>query len=311
MRASLLAVAIFSGVLLMPRPWIEAQVEAQATPPFSPSDKLPTFEVATVKPNKSGTNFIRFQTQPGGRFNAENVPVRELLRFAFQLQPYQIEGGPGWITSDRFDVIAKAEGEQPPLGPGQVGPIQLMMRSLLAERFGLVYHTATKEMPIFALMLARPDGKLGPKLTTSTTDCAALFAARRGGGPGGPPGPPPPPGLGEKVPCGFRVSPGNMAGGSSPISQLAQFLSQSMGRPVIDKTGLAGNFDFEVSFTPDQLPPQGVGGPPPGVPPPPPVDPNGPSLQTALQEQLGLKLDSQRGPVAMFVIDKIEQPTPD
>ncbi len=307
MRASLLAVAIFLGVLLVPRPGVDAQAPA---PPSTPADKLPTFEVATVKPNKSGTNFIRFQNQPGGRFNAENVPVRELLRFAFQIQPYQLEGGPGWINSDRFDVIAKAEGEQPPLGPGQVGPIQLMMRSLLAERFGLVYHNATKEMPIFALMLARPDGKLGPKLTTSTTDCAALFAARRGGGPGGPPGPQPP-ALGEKVPCGFRVAPGSMAGGSSPISQLAQFLSQSMGRPVIDKTGLTGNYDFELSYTPDQLPPQGAGGPPPGAPPLPPVDPNGPSLSTALQEQLGLKLDSQRGPVSMFVIDKIEQPTPD
>jgi hypothetical protein len=156
--------------------------------------------VAAVKENKSGTNFIRFGMLPGGRFTAENVPLRELLRFAFQVQPFQLEGVPGWATSNRFDITAKAENEIPPTGPGQMGPIQYMMRALLRDRFGLVYHNETKDMPIMNLVLARPDGKLGPKLEKSTTDCAAQFAARRAvvrwtwrarwaGGPGGPGGP--------------------------------------------------------------------------------------------------------------------------
>jgi uncharacterized protein (TIGR03435 family) len=249
---------------------------------------------------------------PGGRFTAENVPVRELLRFAFQVQPFQIEGAPPWTASDRFDVTAKAEGDVAPTVPGQAGPIQFMMRTLLAERFGLAYHIETKEMPIYALMLARPDRKLGPKLTASTTDCAAMFAARRGGGPGGGPGgaPPPPPGIGEPMKCGFRVFPGSLAAGSTPLSQLANFLSQSMSRTVLDKTGLEGNYDFDVSYTPDQMPNLNGGAPPPGVQLP-NIDPNGPSLSTALQEQLGLKLESQRGPVTTFVVDKISQPTPD
>jgi uncharacterized protein (TIGR03435 family) len=301
MRASLLAAAVFAGVLFVPRSVILAQAPVPTPTP------APSFEVAAVKANKSGAPMIRFGMQPGGRFTAENAPVRELLRFAFQIQPYQIEGAPGWVTSDRFDVTAKAEGDVAPTTPGQAGPIQFMMRGLLAERFGLIYHIETKEAPVFALTLAHADGKLGPKLTQSTADCAALFG-RRGGGPGG--APPPPPGFGEKMQCGMRIGPGTIAAGATPVSQLANFLSQQLGRTVLDKTGLTGNYDFEVTYTPDQ-PPNLNGGPlPPGVQLP-PIDPNGPSLSTAIQEQLGLKLDSQRGPVTTFVIDKISQPTPD
>jgi bla regulator protein blaR1 len=306
--AAALAAAIFAG-LLVSRAGMPA-LEAQG--PLAPPNPLPSFEVAAVKPNKSGQGFIRFGMLPGGRFTAENVPLRELLRFAFQIQPFQIEGAPGWAGSDRFDITAKADGDIAPTQPGQTGPIQFMMRSLLADRFGLVYHNETKDMPMYHLV-ARPDGSLGPKLTKSTTDCAAIFAARRGGGPGGPGGGPPPPlpAFGEKMVCGFRVGPGSLSGGSIPLSQLANFLSQNLGRTVLDKTGLEGNYDFDVTFTPDQIPAPPPGGAPPGAPALPPIDPNGPSLTTALQEQLGLKLDATRGPVTMFVIDKVSQPTPD
>ena len=298
--AAALAVAIFAGIVRMPA------LEAQGPP--APPNPLPSFEVAAVKPNKSGQNFIRFGMLPGGRFTAENVPLRQLLQFAFQVQPFQVEGVPGWGTSERFDITAKADGDIAPTQPGQVGAIQYMMRSLLADRFGLVYHNETKDMPMYHLV-TRPGGNLGPKLTKSTTDCAALFAARRGGGPGGPP--PGPPTFGEKMVCGFRVGPGSLAGGSVPLSQLANFLSQNLSRTVLDKTGLEGNYDFEVTYTPDQIPAPPPGGAPPGAPALPPIDPNGPSLTTALQEQLGLKLDATRGPVTMFVVDKVSQPTPD
>ena len=313
MRRSLLAAGIIVGAL---SPWLAAQA------PSAP-DPLPQFEVAAVKENKSGTNFIRFGMLPGGRFTAENVPLRELLRFAFQVQPFQLEGVPGWANSNRFDITAKAENEIPPTGPGQMGPIQYMMRALLRDRFGLVYHNETKDMPMMHLVLARPDGKLGPKLEKATTDCAALFAARRGGGPGGPGGPgrgPGGPGRGEPPPfadfsqpvqCGMRLGPGNLSGGDQPIAQLAQFLSQNLQRIVLDKTGLEGNYNFNVIYTPDQIPAPPPGGAPAGAPPLPPVDPNGPPLTTALQEQLGLKLEGARGPVTMFVIDKVSLPTPD
>ena len=299
MKGFLLAAAVFTGVLAIPRTSLDAQGPAPAA-----GAKPAAFEVAAVKENKSGAGFIRFGMQPGGRFNAENVPFRELLRFAFQVQPFQIEGLPPWANSDRFDITAKAEGDVAPTPPGQAGPIQFMMRTLLAERFGLVYHEETREMPISVLVLARPDGKLGSKLEKSTTDCQALFAARRGGGP-----PPAPPGFGEKIQCGFRVGPGTISGGASQIAQLAQFLSQNMSRVVLDKTGLTGNYDFDITYTPDQMPNfNGVPGTPPGLPA---IDPNGPSLATAIQEQLGLKLESARGPVSMFVVDKVSPPTPD
>ena len=109
--------------------------------------------------------------------------------------------------------------------------------------------------------------------------------------------------------CGMRMGPGTLLAGGMPLSQLASSLSPLVGRVVQDHTGLSGEFDFDLSWTPEQMPQ----GPPPGVnaPPLPPIDPNGPSLTTALQEQLGLKLDAGRGPVTVFVVDKVSQPTPD
>jgi uncharacterized protein (TIGR03435 family) len=104
---------------------------------------------------------------------------------------------------------------------------------------------------------------------------------------------------------------GSIAGGDQPLTQLAQFLSQNLGRTVLDKTGLDGRYTFSITYTPDQIPAPPPGGAPPGAPALPPIDPNGPSLPTALQEQLGLKLEATRGPVTMFVVDKVSQPTPD
>lgn len=281
-------------------------------------DDRPSFEVASVKQNKSGTGFVRIQMQPGGRFVAENMPLAELLRFAYAVQPFQIEGGPGWIRSDRFDVTAKAElaAGATPGAPGQIGPVQLMMQSLLAERFKLKVRRESKEMPVYALTLARSDGRLGKQLLPSKVDCAALAAARgrggdvtRGGGPGGPGrgGPPAPPAPGERPPCGMFMGFGSIAAGGVTMEQVAQTLSARVNRVVLDKTGLTGLYEFNLEFTPDQLPPPGalVNGQVPQV------DPNGPSIFTALQEQLGLKLEAQRGPVEMLVVDSVEPPTPD
>ena len=267
----------------------------------------PQFEVASIKVNKSGDGRVMLGVQPGGRFNATNVTLRLLIRNAYQLQDFQIVGGPSWIADDHYDIVAKAEdgalaGPAPP--PGQPGPMQLMLRALLAERFKLVVREESRETPIYALILAKNDGKLGPQLQKSDADCAALAAAR-GRGPAGPPpmaapGAPPPP-------CSIRIGPGSLMAGGQTMAQFATSLGMFAGRIVVDKTGLDGAYNFTLNWTPDQ-----AANRPPGAPPGPdgaPVDPNSPSLFTAVQEQLGLKLDSQRGPVKVLVIDRVEHPT--
>lgn len=271
----------------------------------------PQFEVASVKPNKSGDGRVMIGVQPGGRFTATNVPLRLLIRNAYQLQDFQIIGAPDWLSSDRFDIAAKAENDDagdPFRAEKQGEPSrgQLMLRALLAERFKLVAHNENREMPIFALVLARGDGKLGPQLQKSTTDCEAIMAAGRGRGRGAQP-PPGPAQLGDRVPCGIRIAPGNMAVGGSTLTQFANSLGMFVGRVVVDRTGLSGAYDFNLTWTPDQMANRPPGAPEPlvnGVP----VDPNGPSIFTAVQEQLGLKLDSQKGPIAVLVIDRVEHP---
>jgi uncharacterized protein (TIGR03435 family) len=275
---------------------------APATPPAARLGPM-SFEVASVKQNVTGGNAIRFGIQPGGRFNAVNAPARELLRFAYLVQNFQIVEAPSWVDDDRYDVAAKAEGDIPPVAPGQLGPLQMMMRSLLAERFKLVAREETRDMPMYELVVNRPDGQLGPQITKSTTDCQALMAgARRGGGP--------PPGLnpGERPVCGMRFGFGELRAGSASMRELAQLLSGQTERFVVDRTGLTDRYDFDLTFTPDRLP---QGGPPPAGVQLPAIDPNGPSIFTALQEQLGLKLEATRGPVPVLVVERIERPTPD
>jgi uncharacterized protein (TIGR03435 family) len=267
----------------------------------------PQFEVASIKPNKSGPGPQRIGFQPGGRFVATNVPVRDLISIAYgQPQPlpnFQIIGGPGWTTSDRFDITAKAEGDPQPGAAGPPTQMFLMIRGLLADRFKLIAHEEMRDQPVYVLRVDRSDGKLGPNIHPSTVDCAAMRGANRGG----PPGPPAP---GQAPACGAMMAPGRMLSGGTPIEMLTNGLARLVNRVVIDRTGLTGNYETTLEFTPDQsqLPSGGLGNLPPGVPAP-PVD--GPSLFTALKEQLGLRLDSEHAPVRVLIIDSIEQPTPD
>src|SRR5262249_29255683 len=169
-------------------------VSTQPTSSIDASSSTAAFEVASIKANKSGDGRVMVAMPPTGRFTATNVPIRLLVQNSYGLQPFQIVGGPSWMTSDRFDIVAKA-----PDGftPDQFRP---MVRNLLADRFKLKAHVETREMPTYALIVARADGKLGPKLTPSKTDCEALARGRRGGGP-----PPAPPQPGEQVQCGFFI----------------------------------------------------------------------------------------------------------
>jgi uncharacterized protein (TIGR03435 family) len=276
-------------------------VHAQQTQSAEPATSV-AFEAASVRPNKSGdlNQFIR--RQAGGRITVTNMPLRQLITFAFQLQQQQLVGGPGWIANDHFDIVAKLEGDTVPIPPGAgPDPLALSMRTLLTERFKLVTHKETRDLDVYALTVARPDGKLGAAIKPSTTDCAALMSARRGGGQ--PPAPPDPNG---PVQCGLRGSFGRISMGGFLMSEFARSLQGLAGRLVLDRTGLKGPYDLELNFAQDR-----PNGPlPPGVEPP-PVDPNAPNLFTALQEQLGLKLESTKAPIEVMVIDSVDQPTID
>jgi uncharacterized protein (TIGR03435 family) len=263
-----------------------------------------TFEVATIKVNKSGAPNQFIQRQPGGRVTVTNLPVRFLITFAYQLAQFQLVGGPSWMGIDRFDMVAKLEGN-PEFGPPGSGPdpIQLAMRSLLADRFQMKSHRETREMDIYALVMAKPGGAPGPGLKKSDIDCAERARARRGQPPQGPP---PIPAGGGPIPCSIMGSPGMIRFGGFPISQITTMLGGQTGRMVVDRTGLTGNWEFVLTFAAEQR-----GQPPPGVDAPPPPNPDAPSLFTALQEQLGLKLEATKGPVEVLVIDGIEHPSED
>jgi uncharacterized protein (TIGR03435 family) len=260
------------------------------------------FEVTSVKPNSTGragptqTRFL-----PGGRFVATNIPVKLLIGQAYQLPYYRLLGGPPWLDSEAFDIEATANGDLSPRG-GQ-RPLRTALQSLLADRYKLVAHAETRQLPAYALVLARDDRRLGPSLIRSErNDCAAILADVAARAPGGPP-PPPLPGN-QAPPCGAFTGNGMMSLDSATLPRLTDFLSAELNRKVFDRTDLTGLFNVHLTWTPDPLP---AGPLPPDVPP---IDPNGPSIFTAVKEQLGLKLDPTTGPVDVLVIDRVERPTP-
>ncbi len=236
-------------------------------------------------PNASPITKGAIQPPSGGRFTATNVTLQQPAARRLSAEENQFAGGPAWLATDRFDVAAKADsGDRVRFkrrrggGPSRG---QLMLRALLTERFKIQLHTEARELPIFALIPVR-DGALGPQLTRSTHDCT---------GPD----------------CGLRVFPGTMLAAGTTVAQLAAGLSTLVGRVVRDRTGLTDKFDFTLRWTPDQVPPgynrkaaaMGL----------PPVDADGPPIVTAIREQLGLKLEPQKGPVDVLVIDRAEHPT--
>lgn len=239
-----------------------------------------TFDVATIKPNADNDHRVMFRIMPGGGFSVTGTNLKMLIMQAYDVKDFQITGGPGWVTSDRWDVNAKAEG-LPARVPQET--LRPMLQALLAERFQLKLRKETKEMPAYALV----PGKSPHKLKASEPTAAAGPQQRQM----------------------MRIGRGQANLQGATMAALAQLLSQQLGRPVVDKTGITGNFDIEMHWTPEP----GQGGGPFGGPPPPDAitssDTSGPTLLTAIQEQLGLKLESQRGPVDIFIIDSVSKPT--
>jgi uncharacterized protein (TIGR03435 family) len=219
-----------------------------------------------------------------------------LIRFAYDLPGFQVSGGPSWLDSVRFDVVAKAEGDV------SLEQKRLMLRTLLAERFKLLTHKETRELPIYALVMARSDKRLGPQLRRSDADCSGVEALPELGLGGYP----------SRGSCGyFGFAPntelpkgrGGLAFRGMTLALFAKRLMPVVRRTVIDKTGLTGYYDAEFEFLAELPPPP----PPPGLPNAFGSDPFA-SIFTVLPEQLGLKLDSGRGAVEVLVIDRVEPP---
>lgn len=255
----------------------------------------PSFAAASVKANPSGlhpsglpgstTDF-----RPGGRFSALNVVVRDLIRTAWNLEAYRVVGGPDWLRRAHFDIEATAGADVP------IERARLMLKALLAERFELRARLEPREMRTYALVLNRNDGRLGPRLQSAS---AAACVNRR-------PGPTP---AGELPTCGqLRSGPNRLSGRSVTMQELSARLSGISGRPVIDKTGLTGPLDVDLEWTPSEAARAAVEALTPGAPPE-PIDPNRPALLTAVDEQLGLRLQSTRGMVDVLVIENAERPS--
>jgi len=267
------------------------------------AQERPSFEVATIKPNKAdrgitfeechGTDTVHkgvgglaamagvaVPEVPLGRCVATGATLKMLIQIAYDLRSIDlnkmISGGPNWLGSDKYDIEAKAG------KPAAEAELKLMLQTLLADRFKLTLHRENREGSGYALVVA----KSGSKLKQATGD--------------------------EDRPGIWRVSPGPLTGRNASISQLARNLSLDLGLPVVDETGLAGAYNFTLTWAPGENESRGaLTMLPPDVAAQLPLqrgDPNGPSIFTAVQEQLGLKLEARKTPVEVLVIDHVEKP---
>ena len=262
----------------------------------------PRFEVVSIKRNTGGGAGSMMAVQPGGRVLVRNLPVQEVILRAYGIQLFQLTGGSDWLQGERYDIEAKPS-------DGAVvtaDAINVMLQAMLADRFKLNTRRETRESAIYELVMARSDQRFGEKLRQTSADCVAQRnrgtesagslpdAARIGGG--------------DPIPCGMVMSGGNrIAAGGETMARFATMLVPRVQRIVVDNTGLTGLYDFDLQFLPDQGYGRAGAGPvrvylvAADVPP----------LLTAIQEQLGLKLQPARGPVEYVVIESIERPSED
>ena len=270
---------------------------------LSLSAQSPSFEVATIKPNRSGDGPAKFGLPPG-RFVATNASLREIIRSAYQVSDFQLVNAPDWTSSERFDVeaiITTSSGDKRPMALGAGGPppqLFVMLRALLVDRFKLAVRSEKREVSVYALVFARKDKRLGPAIAPTTIDCAALAAAALANLNA----PPTTSRPGQPRKCGVFGAPGRFEGWATTLAEFGQTLTQLVGRTVVDETGLSARFDFTLMFTPQLNPPDQS--------PTASSDPALP-LASALEEQLGLKLRSTKAPVDVIVIDHVEHPSSD
>jgi uncharacterized protein (TIGR03435 family) len=272
----LVAVSLLAMNVLSATAPLRAQVPDQ--PPAS-GDTL-KFDVASVKPNKSDRSAMSTRFLPSGLYIGSNVPLVSLIMNAFSVKlRLQLIGGPDWLDSARFDIVAKTDISRP-----SAQQYDRMLQSLLRDRFNLALHTETRELPVYALVMGKRDGSLGPQIRRSQADCRSAKARQNI----------PRPQSSELPSCGMYFSSRQQVVGNAPLMVLVSNLAPYVDRIVVDRTGLNGQFDWNLRWEPDQS-----------------ANTTGPSIFTALQEQLGLRLDAQRGSVQVLVIDHVEQPTAD
>lgn len=252
-----------------------------------PAAPLPEFDAVSIKPSKSGDRQSAMRGAPGGPLIATNVSVRRLITWAYQVRDFQISGEPAWADSERYDVVTKSEGN--PRFDFIQPTLETMFQGALADRFKLALHKETKELPVYSLVIA----KNGPKIhAIDEGDCPEVPT--------------------QQNPCRSlrNTKFAQLTGEKAPMSALTLTLSALTQTIVVDKTGLKGSFSYKLDWTPYLPQPQAPGGgnqPMPAVP----FDPSSfvPAISTALQEQLGLKLESGKGPVEILVIDHVERPS--
>ena len=259
-----------TGLAVLSVPFVIGVLAAPAIRAQNAPANTPKFEVASVKPDDPSDKPGVLRAAGGGRLDLGGVTVKMLIEQAYRVSGYRIYGGPSWLDSARFSIVAKAAGEAANLTLDDMRP---MLQTLLEDRFQLVVHREEKELPLFRLVVS----KNGPKFKGSTAS-----------------------GLPQS-----RMGRGRIADDKASLDTLAAQLGQQLGRFVANQTGLAGNFDFHMEWTPD--PGENEGGDSDS----PRAGADGPSIFTALQEQLGLKLESGRGPVEVIVIDRLLKPDPD
>jgi uncharacterized protein (TIGR03435 family) len=246
-----------------------------APSPLKPmgADAVLAFAVATIKPSVPGTQGRSIGIR-GRQFNARNLSLRDLVVFAYDVHPKQVSGYPEWVESERYDIAGQPEGE----GQPSAAQTKAMVQKLLAERFKLAFHREKKELPVYAITVA----KGGPKLTPSQSD------------PNGP---------------GSRrfQGPGNLPARNTSMGEFALTMQMVvLDRPVVDRTGLKGKYDFTLVWTPDEFQYQNT-----PVQITPPADPATapPNLYTAMEQQLGLKLEGAKAMTDAIVVDRVEKPS--
>jgi bla regulator protein blaR1 len=237
------------------------------------------FDVASVKPYSAQDGNFMIRTQPDGTFRAVGVTIKMLVMSAYNVKAFQVSGAPGWAGTDLWEIQAKTDSSG---GPPSRADSQARLQGLLQERYQLKVHTERRTMPVYALVRAKSSGT---KLTPAASDAQ--------------------PGI---CPCG----PGSFAPNRASMSMLADQLSTRLWRVVVDKTGIKGEYSFKLEWVPqlNEYGPESYGLPPGlGAAPPQGAATPGPSLSTALKEQLGLSLKSQKGQVEVIVIDHVEKPS--
>ena len=252
------------------------------------------FDVISIKEVAANGDMSAVNGRTPGRFTAMNSPLRFVLLYAYHLQDYQLIGAPQWADLTRYNITGTYAADAAPTQDD----VRVMVQQALADRFHISVHHERRDVPAYALVLARKDGKLGPQLVPSDVDCEQWRADKRPTLDAGGPSLAAP--SGKRPACAMVTAMNFVSAGTRSISELAENLEFAAGRPVVDRTGLAGNYNIDAKWTASRL--SAAGADTPGAN-------EAPSIFAAFEEQLGLKFESTTISVDVVVVDRLEHPT--